>query len=352
MTARIRPHLVWFTLAVWLALPWPGARAQTRAEIRRLAIVDMDRTLEHAVETAVEPWSVQVVALASPAPGNTMPASAERARHIAGETDVGAVVWIAGSEASFALWLYDVDSRKVVVLELPAPPPYDEPTAAGVALTIKTLLRHSMVAPEQERLAVPPPPPANANAEAHETPPVVAPRPAGARVALEMFAGVRVRGPVGQGLERRTGFAGYLVPASLGGAFGVGAALDSGSGVTVEEPDFVGSYRETTVALLGRAQFGLGSRASLSGNLGGALHLSALDGLPTGSAAAVHQRRINPSLEGALGVHVRVAGDLALGVAARASLLARRQRYLVGDVVVLELPLLELDVALQLGSSF
>ena len=116
-------------------------------------LLEPDPEFERAIRSVLEPWDTAVVVQKLGGPGNTMPASAERARAIATQSNAEAVVWVSQSNEGTALWMYDVRSDRVVARELSSRPPFDQGTAASVALMVKTLLRLSDVPPPGERLA-------------------------------------------------------------------------------------------------------------------------------------------------------------------------------------------------------
>ena len=105
------------------------------------------------------------------------------------------------------------------------------------------------------------------------------------------------------------------------------------------------------MSITGRGQLALSPRALLLGAIGGSLHITGLDGLPRGAAEAVRERRFNPSVDAFVGARIRLLSQLSLGASARVSLMASRQRYLVGDVPILDLPAWELDVSVSLAVS-
>ncbi len=324
---------LWLQVAiVGSLLTWfvPGVHATA---MQRLALVGMDERLERAVETAVEPWGVAVIPLELSALGTDMSVSSRQAHGIARANTAGAVVWIAGAGDDIALWLYDVATEKVVVVPLASPPPYDEPTAAGVALTIKTLLRHSAVVPDTERLSVPEP------ARRIHVP----------RLAFSLHTGMRMRDTGRTRWEPRIGVMATWFPSSTAGRLGATAGFRAGLGQSLEESGFVGHYTDTTLVLGLRARLKINQRTALRASLGGALHLTRVDGAPVNSTVVVHEARVNPAVSGGLGMRVRWPSGLVLGADVEGSLMARRQRYLLGTVPVLALPVLELEVSVSLA---
>jgi len=125
-----------------------------RADGVRVVLASTDAELVRALESALGPWQV-TIETSDAEPGAAMPGSAARGRALAEVRGAAAAIWISSSEDGFALWVYDRASERVVSRHLPVGPPFDEATAAAVALSIKTLLRHSDAAPPEERLVVP-----------------------------------------------------------------------------------------------------------------------------------------------------------------------------------------------------
>src|SRR5581483_9342746 len=63
-----------------------------------------------------------------------------------------AVAWVTTTPARQSLlWLYDAQTDQMTVRSLSVSPPFGEASAAAVALTLKTLLRSTAIAPEAER---------------------------------------------------------------------------------------------------------------------------------------------------------------------------------------------------------
>ncbi|MGH7436064.1 MAG: hypothetical protein ACRENE_10360, partial [Polyangiaceae bacterium] len=142
--------------ACLLAAAVVGSRTLHAAERHRIAAVDPDAELTHALDLALAPWGASVVELRLQAPGATMPFAVDRARAIAEEAHADVVVWVSGEEGAYALWIYDAASDHIGSRRLEARPPFDPATAAAVALAVKTLLRGTVVAPAGERFGAAP----------------------------------------------------------------------------------------------------------------------------------------------------------------------------------------------------
>ena len=332
-------------LALALLVATGGAAAAQAERVERVAMVAAPAGLEAALEAALAGWPIQVSS-ASGEPGATMPASGEKALAIGRAEGAGAVVWLASDGTGTAVWVLDVDSGRVTARQLP-PPPYDEPTAAAVALTIKTLLRHSRVAPVLERYGV-----AEAR-EVLETSVAASRRPAapapGSSVRLDTIAGARVRPTEGRDLELRLGAGLRYQPAWLGGRGAAVARIRSGTGVGLDEPDFVGRYSDVTASLGAAARFTAWRRLALVPAAGASLHLTSIDGSIRSQGARARAARINPSIDGGLAIELEVGQLVRLSVGGELSYALRRQVYLVGGDPVLTLPRLEGEIGAALS---
>ena len=147
---RERRCRVW-SWCIALAVFSPALAASAQTVRHRVALVNPGAQLEHAVRTALEPWRIEIVVVPGPSPGATAPPSNQLARNLALAHDASAVAWVSKHRQGHALWVYDRATDHAVVRPLSFRPPFDGPTAAAVALSIKTLLRHSAAVPEGER---------------------------------------------------------------------------------------------------------------------------------------------------------------------------------------------------------
>ncbi len=116
----------------------------------RIALVNPGAELERAVRVALEPWNVRVI-VSDQSREPTAPRANQLARELALSHGASAAAWISKHGQGYALWVYDVASNRAVSRRLTTSPPFDAPAAAAVALSLKTLLRHSASAPEGER---------------------------------------------------------------------------------------------------------------------------------------------------------------------------------------------------------
>lgn len=292
-----------------------GARVSGAEPAGKVVLIDPPQLLVPATKVALAPWGIGVARAPGPVPDPSMPHSSDRARDFAAEHGARAVVWISSDAHGPALWTYDRKSDRVVVRRLSPGPPTDEASAAAVALTIKTLLRHSMAAPVQERFGSRAPSP-----------------PFAAAWHFEAQLSWRHTGGNADSEQARLG-----VGASRGGAdWRVAAHLRMGTGLDVVGPGFSGAFSAVTASLELRRPWQLGP-LTLGPSAGLSAHVHRIEGALR-SGAEVSASRFNPSFE--LGGFALWWPDAAIGVGARleSSAYLRRQRYLVRGRPVLELP--------------
>lgn len=313
--------------ATLLGVPEPAA--EDADEPKRIAVVGMAPSLVIAVSSTLEPWRIEVAAPLVERPEGSMARMAQGARGVAASNQAAAVVWIAVEDGNTTLLVYDRDQDQIIALPLANAPPFDEPTTAAVALSIKTLLRHSgLIPPEDTAVPAPPAPP----------PP---------RVFVDLLSTARIRPRMASLVEPRFGVAARWVPAVPGRFVALVARADAGMGMDVEAPGFTGRFTDTTVGLSGEARLELGRRWAAGLALGASLHVSELSGRLDG-APEVAERRLNPSLDLGLRVEMRV-WRLELAAWGEAAYMARRQEFLAGMDTVLALPAVEAGAGVLLG---
>jgi hypothetical protein len=205
-----------------------AASAQTR-----VVLATPDPTLETALDAALAPWNVSIVVVDPTTTTDRMPSAAERGAQLARDHQAAAVTWISiDASGAAALWMYDPASTRVVARPLPVAPPFDEPTADAVALSIKTLLRHSTAAPAAERIVDPPPP---------------------SEWRVELGAGARALATQPSDVEARFVLAGSVFPTALGSILGFSLSARAGTGIA--------AMPDTDASRFGAFDVALGVRA-------------------------------------------------------------------------------------------
>lgn len=216
------------------------------AENRSVAVVAPDPQLLRALDVALAPWGTNITEvhpIESPAA-----MAPDRARAIARETRADVVLWVSPDGGRQTVWIYDATLDHVGSRRVDATPPFDPTTAAAVALSVKALLRSTVVAPLPER-TVP----------ASEEP----------TWALGMSAGfadhlTQVAGHVTQAPEGRLGLHASAWPALLSHQFGVVLDASLGTGVGVQAPARVDSQNYTFMYTLHEYEFEAGLAARLA----------------------------------------------------------------------------------------
>ncbi len=312
-----------------------GARAQPTAPDSRIVAIDTDSHFDHALELALTSWRVDVSAEPGPAPGRDIDDAIRTAHRIARRDSARAVVWMTSAE----LWVYDERTHQIAVRPLPSPPPYDEATAAAIALTVKTVLGGTPDAhPQTETTTeVAPPPPT--------------PKPASAKhsVRIHTFGGARVPTNASDAIAARFGAEITYFPAPVVPWLGLALSADAGPSVLIErEPLFVGTFTDTATSVSVRLRVPLRKWFALEAGAGPGIHFSAIEGTAPSTNVSGRVSRIDASVEAMVGFElawktIRVAPLLS------STFLVHYQRYRVGPTEVLEVPPAQMLFALRLG---
>ncbi len=298
------------TIAAIVCLAPAGAAAATS---HRVAAVDPDPQVARALDVALSPWDVTLVEVQLESPGATMPIALERARAIARDASAEVVVWVSSADDGFAVWIYDAASDHASARKLDESPPFDGPTAAGVALSVKTLLRATAVAPPPERFGAP----------TAELP---------WRIGLSVGAARRI--DASSPLEPRFG-----VQAS-GWSPRWGALLDveSGPGWHPANAALTGTVTDTSFRLAVGVHLPLSGAIAIEPSVGAALHLVRLDAEVVPGASHVTVDRVDVAADPRVVLDLSLLGGrLHVAPWAGVAVLSRWQRFEVHDVVVLEL---------------
>lgn len=318
------PRRRWFVPALAVAAVL-ACFTPASAEPERVVLAGLPEPLAHATDTVLVPWRIEIVRL--PEIPAADPSRARReVEALATRARAGAVVWLATDEPP-TLWLYDAASRQTLSRPLPSAPPYDDPTAASVALSIKTLLRHSSVAPPAERVPLPLPPPA------------AQPRSftAEARALLRLSHA----SPGGASFEPRAGVGLTWWPAFLSARYGVGLEAELGPGQTVQKSGFRGRLYDLTAVLAVRRDIalrGFGERLSAVPMLGVGLHVTRFAGEQQPMRLPVRIGRLVPSVIAGVAVHARVGRITRIGATLHGALMTRAQDYESMDRTIVGAP--------------
>jgi hypothetical protein len=309
----------WARLALAVLTLVACALLASRAEAarRRVALVRPDPTLTHAVTVALSSWDIDVTAADVDSPGADLAAAGPRADALARSLGADAVAWVEPTGQGAILLVYDVDTKQLDSRVLDAPPPFDDARAAAVALSLKTVLRSSVVAPETERFGAKPPPPAP-------------PPPDMLRVELlggARFVPTKLVAP-------RGGVAVSFWPRFLGGRVGVGLEASTDLGANVSNAAFAGSFEDVGYAATLRARPVLSQRFVLEPSLRFALHDSEIEGTVHSTGAPIEVDYPDFALGAGLAGEVRF-GFFGIGVYAVGDYLLRYQKYVARGLTVL-----------------
>ena len=290
---------------------------------RRIVLVGAAEVSTSAVFSALAAWDVEVVRSVERAPP-AADAEASARKHAA-LNHADAVSWISVSQAGIAtLIVVDMADGRVTTRSLDKAPPYDEATAAAIALTVKSVLRSTTLAPAAERTH---------RAEATTG--------TGAGVELEVGGGVS-RSNVGT-MEGRGDLGMSLWPTRV---WGLGLRLSGGPGAEVSTPPLDGTLVNLGAALTARARVPAG-RVSFTFELGPALQAVRLSATLRDLGSPVSVPRIDPAVEGGAAFDVEVGARTRVGVRALGNVLVRSQRFLIGGREALALEPLALQGALR-----
>jgi hypothetical protein len=261
-----------------------------------------------------------------------------------------------------SLWVYDASTDQVVTRKIATAPPFDAPTAAAAALSVKTLLRASTVAPVQERLGAGsdsgksvqnapktgsgvPAPGAGAESVPDRTSADSAEGEARVRAELEV-AGRTLASAVDTRVA--AGASVWLGPRRR---LGLAVAGSFGPGLSVSEQRFAGRFSEIGAAASVRLRIPLTRRVVLEPRIGPSLHATAIDGVAVLSARQASTSRVDGSIDGALALELLVTPSVGLAIDGGVSAMLRYQRYLVDSDSVFELRPVQGFLGLRLTTS-
>jgi hypothetical protein len=236
------------------------------------------------------------------------------------------VIWLALSSQGHVLRLYEAHSGHVMSRTLPSGPPFSEPMAASLALSIKTMLRHSQLAPAD------------------------APAPPGwpePDLIIDSRVGVRV--PSQQGLQPRFGLALIWAPGFMESSYAMAARVDSGLGISLDLNDFVGNFTDIAMGVEGQRRFRLSGRIALDALLGGSLHYTYLRGLIDGATREAAAVRWNPSADAGVVLRARLLSGLYANAHIVSSYFPRRQNYVLYGRPIIASPRYAIEAGIGLS---
>jgi hypothetical protein len=287
--------------------------APAQAAPRRVAVLEPDLELLRALDLALSPWDVTTVQSEARAE-SLSPDPIRIASELATQLDVDAVVWISRTERGSLLWVFDDDTGEVSTRLLAGAPPFDGAAAAAVALSVKTVLRATLIAPPAERFG------------ARDVP--SAPSEADNTLGLEL--GVTFTLVDRRELEPRVEAAPVVWLMKY-----VGLSLEAsiGPGVALERSRYRGRYSEVVLGGEARLRFPLVSPLSAGVSVGGSAHWTALKGSLDG-APEVSVRRLNASVDVEAFTTVALGGGVYVGALIGGAYVPAYRRYLIRRVPI------------------
>jgi len=322
---RFALHVMMVSIAISFASSAWAAR-------RRLGVVHAPERLEHAVSVALTPWEIDTVPLEAASDARLL--ATREARAIAVAKEVDAIAWLVESEGERSIWLYDVHEDQAVTRQVTSGD-IDDASAASIALSLKTLLRASTVAPAQERLG--------GRAELRIRGPGV--------FRLELDGGTRLNARETTFLEPRVGFAVSFWPRFLDDRLGLALRLEEGPGWSLDRPaDYVGRFADHTLSAAVRGRIPLGSVLALEPGIGGALHITTVTGGWSNGLPPADISRNYGAAELSLGLSATIARWALFGARATGSYWGGSHDYGEGGSI-LTLPAFQGSATLFVGGA-
>jgi hypothetical protein len=277
---------------------------------RRVAVLRPDDELLRAISLALAPWGLEIVRSDAPMPGSSQPEAVRTARRLAQQLNVEAVIWVTSVEGGSLLWVFDVPGKDVTTRLLEETSPFDSAAAAAVALSVKTVLRESPVAPPENGLGSRPADPSAKRVS-----------------ALELGAGGQWLADDAIDLRLELGGVLWLLSAQN---LGVSVALSWGPGVRIDGPTYSGRYRELAAGAKVRVRLVRTQNVSLAVSGGASAHFATLEGTLSLEARESKVERVNASIDLLTSIDVNLSGAIYVGASLGGAYSPAYRRYLVG----------------------
>lgn len=301
---------------------------------RRIAVLTPDDELLRAISLSLSPWGVETIRSDVPAPEPSQPEAVHATSRLARSLGVDAVVWVSSIEGGSLLWVFDARAGEVTTRILDQLTPFDSAAAAAVALSVKTVLRSSELAPLKERFGAHPEERAVAEPQA---PAVASPVERASARSEPPFRSRRSAFEVGAGgqwlsprqVEPRFEVTGGIWFAAAR-RFGGSLELSYGPGLSIDDTRYRGTYREFVAGAKGRYRIVHLPALWAAVSLGGAARWTHLSGTLVESSSRRSLSRFNLSLDAEVLMSFVISGGAYIGASAGTSYLPAYERYLVG----------------------
>ncbi len=302
-------------LFVCMALPAIATAAS--AGPPRVIVLQPEDELLRALSLALSPWGVETARSDAPPPRASQPEAVEGASLLARSSGAAAVIWVSSTTHGSLVWVFDARTGEIATRMLEQRRPLDGPAAAAVALSVKTVLRSSVIAPPAERFGAQPSPLGEVQPTSLDE---------ARRSALELGLGGQFAG------EGELGLRGELVGLlwlSAARRFGLSLELSSGPGLRVDDAAFEGRYDEVVAGAKAHLRLLRSSSFSFVASVGGAAHWTKLSGVLVDSSIERKVSRVGPSFDVETSASVELGGGMYVGASLGALYSVHSRRYLV-----------------------
>ena len=325
----------------------PSARCQEH----KVVVIEADPRVLTAIDVALSAWSLSVGPAPGPLPEQNLDAASGRARAIAAEHGAGAVVWVAKArtpDETGSLWVYDAQTGQLVVRPLTVAAPLNDAGAAAIALSVKTILRSSTLA-EAETSTLAPVSPAPRMAlplpvAQHPIPAAPAARATPSVWRLDAIVGARFPTGAKNTAEPRAALGISAWPKAFGSHFGLGALVQAGPGVPVEQQgapvQYQGLFSQGSFEACAHVRADAGPRVAFEAQAGPALVVSSLDLEFFGPtpASSKHKIRFDPTVNVGAIIDFALGPRIGFGVLFETTTFLYRQKYTIDTAVLLDEP--------------